>query len=182
MLNDYGEPGTVTTLQTSNYGKDDVSLEIARTFIRDEIGCVKELSENEISYCNSKENFKLIKMLSQVPTEKSRDFYGKVGGFENVNLALQDLEGANPKIKRYDQEGGKSSRRSEKSLNRKASMPRRMISARSNRSIFKHSETNKSRIYGRKSSLRSKKSIITPTSRRSKRHTVHKRKKTVRGI
>jgi hypothetical protein len=37
IINDYGEQCTVSTLQTSNY-ITDVSLEIARTFVRDEIG------------------------------------------------------------------------------------------------------------------------------------------------
>lgn len=179
VINDYGEPGTVTTLQTSNYTKDDVSLEIARTFIRDDIGCVKELTEMEISYCNAKENISLIKLLSQISTKKSKDFYGRVGDVEGMNLALKDLDGANPNLKNY-KELDDADGRTEKSMNRKMSLPRRMVSARSNRSRFKHSDTNKSRIYGRKSSLRSRKSIITPTSKRSKRMTV-KRRKTVKG-
>mmetsp|Transcript_21731 Transcript_21731/g.19253 ORF Transcript_21731/g.19253 Transcript_21731/m.19253 type:complete len:99 (+) Transcript_21731:420-716(+) len=63
-------------------------------------------------------------------------------------------------------------------------MPRRMVSARSNRSRpkLRQSESNMSKRFQRKSSIRSKKSIMTPTSRRNKRQTVVKRKKTVKEI
>jgi len=182
VFNDYGEPGKVTTLQTSIY-KTKSSLEISRTFIRDEIGCVRELTENEISYCNARDNLDLIKFFDQVPTKAGKDFHDRIEGIdEHLNLAVRDIEKANPNINKYVEPERDRQMKSDRSFNRKMSMPRRMASARSNKSILHRAETARSRAIARRSSIRSKKSIMTPTSKRGKRKTLFKRKKTVKDM
>lgn len=165
ILNDYGEPCTVSTLQTSTY-LSDVSLEVSRTFIKDEVGCIKELTEKEISYLNVKEKLTITSLLSKVPTNKSREFYDKIGSAANKNLALLDIEAANPYANKFNNDDYSqiTSRRTEKSLRRKISMPKRMGTAKSSK--FRRSNTNRGRNSGRRSSIRSKKSLVTPSSKK----------------
>ena len=143
IINDFGQECTVSTLQTSNY-LTDVTLEVARTFIRDEQGCIKELAEKEISYLNVMESMSLTKMLSKVPTKKSMNFYNKIGNVGNKNLALIDKNAANPYNNQYNNDGYSdiTSRKSKKNFGRRKSMVKRINTARSSK--FKRSETNKS--------------------------------------
>jgi hypothetical protein len=181
IINDYGEPCTVSTLQTSNY-ISDVSLEVARTFIKDEIGCIKELCEKEISFLNTKESLTLTSLLSKVPTNKSRDFYTKIGGVGGKNLALMDIDAANPYHNKYAND--RSGVNSRATIKRRSSLARRIGSARSNKSLkshksikskFKRSETNRSKKTSRRGSLRSKKSLASPSNKIGRRHTVKRR-------
>jgi hypothetical protein len=181
IINDYGEPCTVSTLQTSNY-ITDVSLETSRTFIRDEIGCIKELTEKEISFLNVKESMALTLMLSKVPTNKSRDFYDKIGNAGERNLALIDIDAANPYASKTDGAGSlKSSRKSNKSTARKMSISKRIPTAKSIRSRLERSNTGMSKRddIGNRGSIKSRKSFISVESKMLKRKTM-KRRQTVK--
>ena len=177
--NDYGEKKALTTMQTSSY-ETTTSLEIMRSFIRDEIGCIKELTEKEISYLNAKEFLPLTKMLSKVPTNKSREFDNKVGGLSLKNLALKNIELANPyrnKMMFDDQrsqvEGSMISHRSsymKSSFKRKDSLTRKL---KTNRNGLPRAGTMLSRKsshskYSRPSSLRFRKSTKSIGSKKSK--------------
>jgi hypothetical protein len=175
---DYGESKTLTTMQTSAY-ETTTSLEILRSFIRDEIGCIKELTEKEISYLNVKETLPLTQLLSKVPTSKSKIFYGK-GEVSLRNLALTNIDAANPyrnqvmeneKSQRESVRTGKASYKRRNSLATKLrsskDMPLRnrqstMLSRKS--SLSKRSRKSK---ISRRNSLKSKRSNISKKSMKS---------------
>jgi len=165
IINEYGENRPVTTLQTSEY-LTDVSLSIKRTFVRDDNGCIKELTEKEISYLNAKEYLTLTQMLNKVSTNKSREYYEQIGGAEKLNAGLENIDAANPYVQEMNQFN--MDLKSEKSVFNKFSLPKRLGTKMSSRPQRIHSgmksgrSTMKSvamsRKSGRRNSVRSKKS------------------------
>lgn len=174
--NDLGEAKGLTTMQTSTY-ETNVTLTIMRTFIRDEKGCIKELTEPEISYLNVKEYLPLTNMLAKVPTYKSAEFYGKVGGIATKNLGLQNIENANPyrqKILENEQSqmqtkyGSKNAwfkpkRRNSGVVRVKSGVP----ASKKNRDSVVSRKSSKDK-YSRRSSLKSKQSLRSSLSKKKK--------------
>ena len=166
--NDYGESKTLTTMQTSDY-ETSVSLEIMRTFIRDEQGCIKELTEKEISYLNAKETLPLTSLLAKVPTKKSREFRAKLGDIEAKNLALQNIEDANPyrnKVLEHEKSQIESILGEDSVLQRRKSKAGKVSTFRDNVSGLRRNTTMMSRkSSGRRGSLLSKKSYRSNKSK-----------------
>jgi hypothetical protein len=126
---------------------------------------------------NVKESLSLTSMLSKVPTNKSREFYEKIGNAANKNLALIDLVNANPYANKYSNEDYSelTSGRDRKGMKRRSSIVRRVDTAKSSR--HKKSETNRSKKgRSRRGSLMSRKSLVTPKARLSHKPTMSKKK------
>ena len=153
VVNEYGETKKVTTLQTSSY-LNSVSLEVMRSFIRDDEGCIKELTEKEISFLNAKEFISLTQLLYKVPTRKSAEFYGKIGA-EKMNIALNDIDAANPYAHKFEHMD--YSHKSDEELNRD-SMPKRMNTGQTSRLKSRQKSIRSRMSSARRGSIRSKKS------------------------
>ena len=152
VVNEYGETRKVATLQTSAY-MSGVTLDVMRSFIRDDEGCIKELTEKEISFLNVKEFLTLTQLFYKVPTRKSAEFYGKIGA-EKMNVALHDIDAANPYAIKY--EHPEYSQKSEMEDYRD-SVPKRMNTGQSKR-LNSRQKSIKSKVSTRRGSIRSKKS------------------------
>lgn len=124
---------------------------------------------------NIKESLGLTNLLRGVRTKKSIESCGKLGRAANKNLDLDDVNAANPYLHKFDKENysNQTSRRTEKSLQRKMSMPKRIASAKSSK--FKRSETHRSKKMSRRGSLKSRKSLVTPSSKKSNKNKFKRR-------